>query len=354
MFSFRFSTSYFGTHRTSPFLNSGNEKTPKKKSRKSNEVQELEIVKMCLRFLKLDLDFFRRMWDWDEFIDAFLNRGCDLQKFYCNQIVALLFGMGSLQLTQMNKKLTTQIPIESSTEESALFETSESSGGRLIEWNFKSETITGVEGVYLPIFEKDNFKFFNELQENYDKIVRVESTKTNLRSLALGISSGRAICLSGPVGCGKTTLVEYLARKTGRIAPKIDELVAFEENKQIKENVGGKRKLEKTTNGNGQFDKVKMSKNGFLRVQLGDQTDSKVLLGQYRCTDVPGEFLWTPGVLTQAVLNGYWLLLEDLDSATQDVCTVLTNLLENNFLNVPGFRENLKIAPGFQLFVTLR
>jgi midasin (ATPase involved in ribosome maturation) len=35
-------------------------------------------------------------------------------------------------------------------------------------------------------------------------------------------------------------------------------------------------------------------------------------------------------------------------------CTVLTNLLENDSLNVPGFCENLKIAPGFQLFVTLR
>lgn len=36
-----------------------------------------------------------------------------------------------------------------------------------------------------------------------------------------------------------------------------------------------------------------------LKVQLGDQTDSKMLLGSYRCTDVPGEFVWQPGVLTQ-------------------------------------------------------
>ena len=79
-----------------------------------------------------------------------------------------------------------------------------------------------------------------------------------------------------------------------------------------------------------------------------------MLLGQYRCTDTPGEFIWQPGVLTQAVMNGYWLLLEDLDSATQDVCAVLTNLLENNYLSVPGFRDCLRIEPGFQLFLTLR
>lgn len=50
----------------------------------------------------------------------------------------------------------------------------------------------------------------------------------------------------------------------------------------------------------------------FMKVQLGDQTDSKMLLGSYRCTDVPGEFVWQPGVLTQVrILTGqqrftYW------------------------------------------------
>lgn len=54
------------------------------------------------------------------------------------------------------------------------------------------------------------------------------------------------------------------------------------------------------------------------------------------------------------MINGQWLLLEDIDSATQDVTTVLTNLMENRYLSVPGFRDCVRIAPGFQLFVTLR
>lgn len=36
-----------------------------------------------------------------------------------------------------------------------------------------------------------------------------------------------------------------------------------------------------------------------LKVQLGDETDAKMLLGTYCCTDIPGEFVWQPGVLTQ-------------------------------------------------------
>lgn len=39
----------------------------------------------------------------------------------------------------------------------------------------------------------------------------------------------------------------------------------------------------------------------------------------YRCTDVPGEFVWQPGTLTQAVTKGHWILLEDIDYAPLDV-----------------------------------
>lgn len=357
---FRFSIQHFTDNHRSPFHQNVNEKTPRKKSKKSDEVSELEVVESCLRFLKLDLSFFRRVWKWDEFIEVYQHHGCNLQKFYCNQVISLLFGLTSSQLSKMNEKIPTELVVE--TEAEVVENREEYSVGEIdtvhtLEWNFKSNKITDIEGVYLPIFDKSNLEFYADCAEKFDKIIRVDSTKVNLRSLALGISSGKAICLSGAVGSGKTTLVEYLARKTGRLAPKIDDFIEYAETKHQKQeftaSLRNKRKIKSVLNAQEDVVRV-LPKNGFLRIQLGDQTDSKILLGQYRCTDVPGEFLWQPGVLTQAVLNGYWLLLEDLDSATQDVCAVLTNLLENNFLNVPGFRENLKITPGFQLFVTLR
>lgn len=46
---------------------------------------------------------------------------------------------------------------------------------------------------------------------------------------------------------------------------------------------------------------------------------SQMLLGMYRCTDVPGKFVWQPGTLTQAVAKGQWILLEDIDHAPLDV-----------------------------------
>lgn len=61
------------------------------------------------------------------------------------------------------------------------------------------------------------------------------STYSYLQNLAMAVLSQNAVLLEGPIGCGKTALVEYLAAVTGR-----------------------------------------QKAPDFLKVQLGDQTDSKV------------------------------------------------------------------------------
>lgn len=63
----------------------------------------------------------------------------------------------------------------------------------------------------------------------------VESTCRSLQSLAQAVSYRKAVLLEGPIGCGKTALVEHLATVTGRLKPP-----------------------------------------DIFKVQLGDQTDSKV------------------------------------------------------------------------------
>ncbi|CAG2222307.1 MDN1 [Mytilus edulis] len=66
-------------------------------------------------------------------------------------------------------------------------------------------------------------------------LIPVESTVSHLRSLALAVASGNPVLLQGPVGCGKTSLVEHLAQVTGR-----------------------------------------QKSPALMKIQLGDQTDSKV------------------------------------------------------------------------------
>lgn len=72
-------------------------------------------------------------------------------------------------------------------------------------------------------------------QVNQKDVVLVDSTCRNLRRLALAVASQKPVLLEGPIGCGKTALVEFMAAVTGHT--KATEI---------------------------------------LKVQLGDQTDSKV------------------------------------------------------------------------------
>ena len=73
------------------------------------------------------------------------------------------------------------------------------------------------------------------LQVNPKELVLVDSTCRNLRRLALAVASQKAVLLEGPIGCGKTALVEFMAAVTGHTTA-----------------------------------------SEILKVQLGDQTDSKV------------------------------------------------------------------------------
>uniref|UniRef100_A0A336LH40 CSON009635 protein n=1 Tax=Culicoides sonorensis TaxID=179676 RepID=A0A336LH40_CULSO len=320
-----------------------NDSVPSKQRRLDTKPpNDAEIVKAAYYLLKSDPSLFKQLWKWSEFLEIYWNKGTDEQKYFCNKIIGILTGVGQAKVSQLNSI--------SNISEKIILNEGESKHNLVKIQNFddKENDITiqvptsdfiNVEGVFLPIFDKSVAKVPGDVQ-------MVSSTKTNLRSLALAVASNKPVCLNGPVGCGKTMLVEYLAKMTGRMVDFCDETETPTVNS---ENQKRKRKDSENLPASKE-----MPLNAMLRIQLGDQTDSKTLLGQYRCTDVPGEFVWQPGVLTQAVMQGSWLMLEDLNAATQDVCTVLTGLLENNFLSVPGFRDNLKIEPGFQLFLTMR
>ena len=75
----------------------------------------------------------------------------------------------------------------------------------------------------------------NEVIESSEQLVSVASTESSLRRIALALANSEALLLVGPVGCGKTSLVEHVAALTGRTRPP-----------------------------------------QLMKIQLGDQTDSKV------------------------------------------------------------------------------
>jgi len=91
-----------------------------------------------------------------------------------------------------------------------------------------------------------------------------------------------------------------------------------------------------------------------ISIHLGDQTDAKLLIGAYTTTDSPGSFEWRAGVLTTAVREGRWVLVEDIDKAPKDVLSVLLPLMERGELVIPSRGDKITATRGFKLIATIR
>ena len=152
------------------------------------------------------------------------------------------------------------------------------------------------------------------LKARSSKVSHLIMTKTfnlNISRLAHAINKHRPVLLMGLPGCGKTSLLKKVADELGQ----------------------GKT---------------------MITLHLNDQTDAKLLIGMYVSTSTPGSFRWQPGVLTKAVLEGRWVVIEDLDRAPTEVLSTILPLLERRELLVPQWGETIRPASDFKLFATIR
>ncbi|XP_077408316.1 midasin isoform X2 [Vanacampus margaritifer] len=285
-----------------------------------------DLMAATLRFLKNDCAKFEKLWDWSPCVSQLLMSDV-LVRGYTAHCLALVTRMTDHQKNIFLSKVLTSDEIlqmkirafeeaQQTTVEKALVLANQGSSlwhkenkctqGQLISEDL-SQNAVAIGGVMLSRTAEKQIEQVNERD-----MVLVDSTCLNLKRLALAVASQKPVLLEGPIGCGKTALVEFMASVTGH------------------------------------------TKSTILKVQLGDQTDSKLLLGMYRCTDIPGKFIWQPGTLTQAVSKGLWILLEDIDHAPLDVISVLLPLMENKTLMIPGRDDSIDISPGFQFFATRR
>lgn len=88
------------------------------------------------------------------------------------------------------------------------------------------------------------------------------------------------------------------------------------------------------------------------QIQLSNDTDAKTLVGAYTSSDKPGHFIWKAGTLTNAVQNGYILLIEDIEQAPSDVISLLLYLIDHSEVALPF--EKIKIHENFKLILTTR
>ena len=142
-------------------------------------------------------------------------------------------------------------------------------------------------------------------------LVLTPGTTQSISKVASNMNAQKPLLVTGPPGCGKTSTIKAIARTLGKA-------------------------------------------DSMLTLHLNDQTDAKLLLGLYTSAGGPSTFKWQPGVLTTAVTEGRWVLIEDLDRAPNEIASVLLPLLERDELIVPNLGGSVRPAHGFRLFATVR
>mmetsp|Transcript_2552 Transcript_2552/g.9614 ORF Transcript_2552/g.9614 Transcript_2552/m.9614 type:complete len:5361 (-) Transcript_2552:2473-18555(-) len=145
-------------------------------------------------------------------------------------------------------------------------------------------------------------------QENPSHYILTESIEEHLKNLARIVSVGRyPILLQGPTSAGKTSMISYLAKRTG---------------------------------------------HRFVRINNHESTDIQEYFGTY-ITNSEGKLVFQEGILVEAVRKGYWIVLDELNLAPTDILEALNRLLDDNReLFIPETQETIKPHPEFQLFAT--
>lgn len=89
-----------------------------------------------------------------------------------------------------------------------------------------------------------------------------------------------------------------------------------------------------------------------MRINNHEQTDLQEYLGSY-VADESGRLGFHEGPLVQAVRNGWWVVLDELNLAPTEVLEALNRLLDDNReLYVPELQEAIQPHPHFMLFAT--
>ncbi|EEB08347.2 midasin [Schizosaccharomyces japonicus yFS275] len=148
--------------------------------------------------------------------------------------------------------------------------------------------------------------FFCPSEPLPSNLVLTECAQQNLRQIAPLLLHKKPIMLAGPEGMGKTYFLTQVGAKLGQ---------------------------------------------SVVRIHLSESTDAKMLIGTYVSPE-PGKFDWQPGILTQAVKNGKWVLFTNIDHAPNEILGVLLPLLEKRQLLIPSRGEVIYAKNSFQILAT--
>ncbi|KAH9924312.1 midasin [Epithele typhae] len=160
--------------------------------------------------------------------------------------------------------------------------------------------------VKLGPFYLERGPYPEDIAEDY---IMTPSVETKLIDLARIIAAKRfPVLIEGPTSSGKTSSIEYLAKRTG---------------------------------------------HRFVRINNHEHTDIQEYIGTYVSDPITGKLVFKEGLLVRALRQGDWIVLDELNLAPTDVLEALNRLLDDNReLVIPETQEVVRPHPHFMLFAT--
>lgn len=146
-----------------------------------------------------------------------------------------------------------------------------------------------------PVEEQNHYIITPFVQRNMNNLIRASSTRRY------------PVLIQGPTSSGKTSMIEYLAKRSG---------------------------------------------NKFVRINNHEHTDLQEYLGSY-ISGADGKLVFQEGILVRALREGHWIVLDELNLAPTDVLEALNRLLDDNReLLIPETQEVVRPHEDFMLFAT--
>lgn len=147
-----------------------------------------------------------------------------------------------------------------------------------------------------------------ETPEEQPHYIITPFVERNMLNLVRATSTRRfPVLIQGPTSSGKTSMIEYLAKFSG---------------------------------------------NKFVRINNHEHTDLQEYLGTY-VSGTDGQLRFQEGLLVQALRQGHWIVLDELNLAPTDVLEALNRLLDDNReLLIPETQEIVRPHENFMLFAT--
>lgn len=146
-----------------------------------------------------------------------------------------------------------------------------------------------------PVQEQSQYIITPFVQRNMNNLIRAASTRQY------------PVLIQGPTSSGKTSMIEYLAKRSG---------------------------------------------NKFVRINNHEHTDLQEYIGSY-VSGIDGKLTFQEGILVKALREGHWIVLDELNLAPTDVLEALNRLLDDNReLLIPETQEVVRPHEDFMLFAT--